>query len=511
MAPSNPTEPVLAPATEVPTVPAVEASAIPATEAPTSPADPDPVHEAPAEPSAPVVLTGEVQPKAPAEAGTAEAGSLCGVSATPSRSKKSSVASKPSRVTRIKLLKSLRRTLFGPNAEVKRAPKRLAKKRKAKSVKDEDEESDGVPPRPKAKAKAKVKSKAMPRPRGTVRGFFDARRGRRVEVPLRGPNEAPKPRMIRAFSGFSFRPVNNLKCRICGNYGHVAAACIQGQRSVSLTTGKIQLSQRIDPKSDEDLRGDALPNYGFENPLSSQISPGDSVSQVGYTPVAPKYALPIPTAPGMSAEERLRLLLKKRKSEEPQRKQGYETSDEVWPRDDGEETGDLKEELRRKRKRLEMKPFTKENRDRPSYMRPLAEDPRKSRARPSEAAPKRPPPVPPPKTPPKGPMPPPPKKKATPVAPKTPPKKPAEKPKTPAKEVAKATSASEAPKSEAAKAPAPVPKAIGIEPPKTPPKTAPKTPSEAFRSVSPTLVDAATPAEAKWGRADKGSVAHEAP
>ena len=280
-----------------------------------------------------------------------------------------SIASKPSRVTRIKLLKSLRRTLFGPNAEVKRAPKRIAKKRKAKSVKEEDEESDGVPPRPKAKAKAKVKSKAMPRPRGTVRGFFDARRGRRVEVPLRGPNEALKPRMMRAFSGFSFRPVRNLKRRICGNYGHVAASCIQGQRSVSLTTGKIQLSQRIDPKSDEDLRGDALPNYGFENPLSSQISPGDSVSQVGYTPVAPKYALPIPTAPGMSADERLRLLLKKRKSEEPQRRhQSYETSDEVWPRDDGEEADDLKEELRRKRKRLEMKPFTKENRERPSYM-----------------------------------------------------------------------------------------------------------------------------------------------
>ena len=267
---------------------------------------------------------------------------------------------------------------------------------------------------------------------------------------------------------------------------------------MSLTTGKIQLSQRIDPKSDEDLRGDALPNYGFENPLSSQISPGDSVSQVGYTPVAPKYALPIPTAPGMSADERLRLLLKKRKSEEPQRKhQGYETSNEVWPRDDGEEADDLKEELRRKRKRLEMKPFTEENRERPSYMRPLSEDPRKSRPKPSEAAPKRPPPVPPPKTPPKGPMPPPPKKKAMPVAPKTPPKKPAEKPKTPAKEVAKTTSASEAPKSEAAKAPAPVPKAIGIEPPKTPPKMAPKTPSEAFRSVSPTLVDAATPAEPK--------------
>ena len=83
VAPSNPAEPVLAPVAEVPTVPAVEASAIPATEAPTSPADPDPVHEAPAEPSAPVVLTSEVQPKAPAEAGTAEAGSLCGVSATP--------------------------------------------------------------------------------------------------------------------------------------------------------------------------------------------------------------------------------------------------------------------------------------------------------------------------------------------------------------------------------------------------------------------------------------------
>ena len=96
VAPSNPAEPVLAPVAEAPTVPAVEASAIPATEEPTSPADPDPVHEAPAEPSAPVVLTGEVQPKAPAEAGTAEAGSLCGVSATPSRSKKSSVASKPS-------------------------------------------------------------------------------------------------------------------------------------------------------------------------------------------------------------------------------------------------------------------------------------------------------------------------------------------------------------------------------------------------------------------------------
>ena len=103
-------------------------------------------------------------------------------------------------------------------------------------------------------------------------------------------------------------------------------------RGPSLTTGKIQLSQRIDPKSDEDLRGDALPNYGFENPLSSQISSGDSVSQVGYSPVAPKYALPIPTAPGMSADERLRLLLKKRKSEEPQRRhQNYETSDEVWP------------------------------------------------------------------------------------------------------------------------------------------------------------------------------------
>ena len=95
-------------------------------------------------------------------------------------------------------------------------------------MKEEDEVSDGVPPRPKAKAKAKVKSKAMPRPRGTVRGFFDARRGPRVEVPLPGPNEAPKPRMIRAFSGFSFRPVHHLKCRICGNVGHVAASCIQG-------------------------------------------------------------------------------------------------------------------------------------------------------------------------------------------------------------------------------------------------------------------------------------------
>ena len=265
-------------------------------------------------------------------------------------------------------------------------------------------------------------------------------------------------------------------------------------------------SQRIDPKSDEDLRGDALPNYGFENPLSSQISPGDSVSQVGYSPIAPKYALPIPTPPGMSADERLRLLLKKRKSEEPQRRhQNYETSDEVWPRDDGEETGDLKEELRRKRKRLEMKPFTKENRERPSYMRPLLEDPRKNRPKHSEAAPpKRPPPVPPPKTPPKGPMPPPPKKKAMPIAPKTPPKKPAEKPKTPAKEVSKATSVSEAPKSEASKAPVHVPKAIGIEPSKTPPKMAPKTPSAAGRSVSPTLVDAAaTPAEPKSSGVDR--------
>ena len=85
-----------------------------------------------------------------------------------------------------------------------------------------------------------------------------------------------------------------------------------------------------------------------------------------------------------------------------------------------------------------MKPFTKENRERPSYMRPLPEDPRKNRPKHSEAAPpKRPPPVPPPKTPPKGPMPPPPKKKAMPTAPKTPPKKPAEKPKTPAKERAR--------------------------------------------------------------------------
>ena len=239
--------------------------------------------------------------------------------------------------------------------------------------------------------------------------------------------------------------------------------------------------------NDEDLRGDALPNYGLENPLSSQISPGDSVSQVGYSPVAPKYALPIPTTPGMSADERLRLLLKKRKSEEPQRRHhGYETSDDVWPRDDGEETGDLKEELRRKRKRLEMKPFVKENRERPSYMRPLPEDPRKNRPKHSEAAPPKRPPVPPPKTPPKGPMPPPPKKKAMPTAPKTRPKKPAEKPKTPAKDVSKAASASEAPK-----AAEHVPKAIGKEPPKTPPKMAPKTPSAADRSVSPTLVDAA--------------------
>ena len=64
-----------------------------------------------------------------------------------------------------------------------------------------------------------MKSKAMPRPYGTVRGFFDARRGQRVEIPLHGPNKASKPRMIRAFSGFSFQPV--LKCRICRNYGHV--------------------------------------------------------------------------------------------------------------------------------------------------------------------------------------------------------------------------------------------------------------------------------------------------
>ena len=134
-----------------------------------------------------------------------------------------------------------------------------------------------------------------------------------------------------------------------------------------------------------------------------------------------------------------------------------------------------------------MKPFTKENRERPSHMRPLPEDPRKNRPKHSEAAPPKRPPVPPPKTPPKGPMPPPPKKKAMPTAPKTPPKKPAVKAKTPAKDVSKASSSSEAPK-----APEHVPKAIGIEPPKTPPKMAPKTPSAAGRSVSPTLVDAAT-------------------
>ena len=84
-------------------------------------------------------------------------------------------------------------------------------------------------------------------------------------------------------------------------------------------------------------------------------------------------------------------------------------------------------------------------------------------------------------------MPPPPKKKAMPTAPKTPPKKPVEKLKTPAKDVSKASSSSEAPK-----APEHVPKAIGKELPKTPPKMAPKTPSAANRSVSPTLVDAAT-------------------
>ena len=179
---SPPAEPVLAPAAEVPTAPVAEVSAAPAAEVPTAPADPGPEHEAPAEPSAPVVLTGEVQPKASAEAGTEEAGSLCDVSATPSRSRKSSVASKPSRVTRIKLLKSLRRTLFGPNAQVKRAPKRLAKKRKAESVKEEDEVSDGVPPRPKAKAKAKVKSKATPRPQCGASSMLVAA-GSSLEVP----------------------------------------------------------------------------------------------------------------------------------------------------------------------------------------------------------------------------------------------------------------------------------------------------------------------------------------
>ena len=218
------------------------------------------------------------------------------------------------------------------------------------------------------------------------------------------------------------------------------------------------------------------------------------MSQVGYNPVAPKFALPIPTTPGMSADERLRLLLKKRKSEEPQRRtHGYETSDEVWPRDDGEEPDDLKEELRRKRKKLEMKPFVRENRGRHASERSgigrgeLPEDPRKNRPKHSEAAPpsKRPPVAPPifPGTTGKGqgPMPPPPKKKAMPTsAPKTPPKKRAEKPKTPVKEL-----------SGAPKAAGHVPKAPGIEPPKTPPKMARKTPSAAARSISPTLVDAA--------------------
>ena len=109
--------------------------ASPAAEPAAVPAEPvsAPVVEvpaAPAEPSAPVVSTGEVQPKAPAEVGTAEAGSLCGVSATPSRSRKSSVASKPSRVTRIKLLKSLRRTLFGAHAQVKRSAWRRSARRR---------------------------------------------------------------------------------------------------------------------------------------------------------------------------------------------------------------------------------------------------------------------------------------------------------------------------------------------------------------------------------------------
>ena len=165
--------------------PVGEVSAAPAAKVPTAPADPGPEHEAPAEPSAPVVSTGEIQPKASAEAGTEEAASSCDVSAAPSRSRKSSVASKPSRVTRIKLLKSLRRTVFGSKAEVKRAPKRSTKKCKAESVKEEDEVSDGIPPRPKAK----VKSKAMPRPRGTVRASSTLVAAEGWKAPMRRPRQ----------------------------------------------------------------------------------------------------------------------------------------------------------------------------------------------------------------------------------------------------------------------------------------------------------------------------------
>ena len=59
--------------------------------------------------------------------------------------------------------------------------------------------------------------------------------------------------------------------------------------------------------------------------VSSEGLSGVSITGFGERPefpVAPKYALPIPTAPGMSAEERLRLLLKKRKSEEPPEEAG---------------------------------------------------------------------------------------------------------------------------------------------------------------------------------------------
>ena len=74
---------------------------------------------------------------------------------------------------------------------------------------------------------------------------------------------------LKSFSGFSRRDPRHLKCGHCGQKGHIISQCPGMERRVSLTRGGVMLTPRG--------------RHEPESVVNDEVSPGDSISQVGLT------------------------------------------------------------------------------------------------------------------------------------------------------------------------------------------------------------------------------------
>ena len=109
----------------------------------------------------------------------------------------------------------------------------------------------------------------LPGQRRVYKRMYNPQLNKREELEINPKSLEEKQPFLKSFSGFSRRDPRHLKCGHCGQKGHIISQCPGMERRVSLTRGGVMLTPR----------GGHEP----ESVVNDEVSPGDSISQVGLT------------------------------------------------------------------------------------------------------------------------------------------------------------------------------------------------------------------------------------